>query len=167
MGKGVKAGCHPAETVGVPGGPRHPSDEGFTLIELGVSLLIVGVLVALAIPTYRGFVAATRDKEIQADLLASVKVQALLYLEQEAFSSDEAVLQAAEPTLQYSVAGALGAVTVVTRDPATAGVCLFGLSWSGRWFAVHYSAFGVLHFAEIAPEPCTAGLVAGWSGESW
>jgi hypothetical protein len=58
-------------------------------------------------------------------------------------------------------------VTVAIRDPATAGVCLFGQSFSGRWFAVHYSAFGVLHYAEAAPEPCTAGLVAGWSYESW
>lgn len=165
--KAVKARGHPAETVGVQGSGHRPSDGGFTLIELGVALLIVGILVSLAIPTYLGFSAQTRDKQMQADLLASIKVQALLYLEQGAFSADEAVLLPLEPTLQYSAAGASGAVTVLTRDPATAGVCLFGLSLSGRWFAVHYSGYGAVHFAEAAPEPCTAGLVAGWSLESW
>jgi prepilin-type N-terminal cleavage/methylation domain-containing protein len=151
----------------VRGPGRDRSDGGFTLIELGVSLLIVGILVALAFPTYMGFVAKTRDKQMQADLMAAFHVQALLQLEQGAFTDEEAVLLDLEPTLRYSAAGASGAVTVITRDPATAGVCLFGWSLSGRWFALHYSAYGAVHFAEAAPEPCTAGLVAGWSRESW
>jgi len=166
-GKGVKEAVRATETGGVRGAYRDGCDDGFTLIELGVSLLIVGILVALAVPTYRGFVATTRDKEMQADLVAAFHVQGLVFLEREAFTSDEAVLHAAEPSLQYSAAGAPGAVTVVTRDPATGGVCLFGQSFSGRWFAVHYSAFGVLHYAETAPAACTAGLVAGWSREPW
>ena len=167
LGKGIKQAAGETESGGVRGACRRRSEDGFTLIELGVALLIVGILVALAFPTYRGFVAITRDKEMQADLVAAFHVQGLVFLEQGAFTGDEAVLRAAEPSLQYSAAGAPGAVTVVTRDPATAGVCLFGQSLSGRWFAVHYSAFGVLHYAETAPEPCTAGLVAGWSSQPW
>ncbi len=167
LGKDIKEAGQAAESGGVRGAHRSRSDDGFTLIEMGVCLLVVGILVALAFPTYRGFVATTRDKEMQADLVTAFHVQGLVFLEQGAFTSDEAVLRAAEPSLQYSAAGAPGAVTVVTRDPVTAGVCLFGQSLSGRWFAAHYSAFGVLHYAETAPEPCTAGLVAGWSSESW
>jgi type IV pilus assembly protein PilE len=167
VGKDIKEAGQETESGGVRGARRNGSDDGFTLIELGVTLLIVGILVALAFPTYRGFVTTTRDKEMQADLVAAFHVQGLVFLEEGVFTSDEAVLLGAEPSLQYSAAGAPGAVTVVTRDPATAGVCLFGQSVSGRWFAVHYSAFGVLHYAEAAPGPCTAGLVAGWSRESW
>jgi type IV pilus assembly protein PilA len=146
---------------------RPRADGGFTLVELGVTLLIVGILVAIAIPVYQGIVNQTRDKQMQSDLRAAFQVQALVLLREGAFSSDEATLHAAEPTLVYSALGAPGAVTPVTKDPATTGVCLYGLSISGRWFSVYYAADAATLFGEAAPQACTAGLVAGWSHEPW
>lgn len=132
-----------------------------------MTLLIVVILAAIALPMYQGMVDRTRDEQMQIDLRAASQGQALVFLRDGAFSSDQATLHAAEPTLVYSAVGAPGAVTAVATDPPTTGACLFGLSLSGRKFSVYYSAEAATLFGEAAPQPCTVGLVAGWSDEPW
>jgi type IV pilus assembly protein PilA len=53
-----------------PKGER--SDHGFTLIELMVVLLIMGILMAIAIPTFLGVTGSARDKGAQSDLTNAV-----------------------------------------------------------------------------------------------
>lgn len=55
--------------------------EGFTLIELLVVLLIMGILLAIAIPTFLGVTKGANDKAAQSDLTSAL-TQAQIYYEQ-------------------------------------------------------------------------------------
>jgi type IV pilus assembly protein PilA len=47
---------------------RHEDEDGFTLIELLVVVVILGILIAIAIPTYLSYRKSANDKAAQSDL---------------------------------------------------------------------------------------------------
>jgi type IV pilus assembly protein PilA len=53
---------------------RRRGDEGFTVLELAVSMIVLGILAAVAIPTYLGHTRAAADKQAQSDLRNAVSV---------------------------------------------------------------------------------------------
>lgn len=61
---------------------------GFTLIELMAAVVIVGVLVALAIPRFRVFVARSRQSEAAVNLGLIAKLQQSYYLRYGEYNDD-------------------------------------------------------------------------------
>ena len=51
---------------------RLSREEGFTLIELLVVIVVIGILLAIAVPSYLGFRGRAQDSKAQANIRAAV-----------------------------------------------------------------------------------------------
>jgi type IV pilus assembly protein PilA len=58
---------------------KHRTDEGFTLIELLVVVVIIGVLVAIAVPVYLNYRQGAADKSAQSDVRGTISAVEQFY----------------------------------------------------------------------------------------
>jgi type IV pilus assembly protein PilA len=114
-------------------------EEGFTLIELMVVLLIMGILMAIAIPTFLSVTGSAGDKAAQSDLTNAVTNATSYYINGQTFSSykpsstaisyvavpsaSSASVPSATNVVGYTIGGTQNSVEF--ESYSTAGVCWY------------------------------------------
>jgi type IV pilus assembly protein PilE len=66
---------------------RRTQQSGFSLIELMIVIVILGVLMAIAIPNYNGYLERTRRTDARGALLEVASAQERIYFERNQYTS--------------------------------------------------------------------------------
>ena len=153
---------------------RLNTEEGFTLIELMVVVLIIAVLVAIAIPSFLGFRNRAQDRSAQVDLRNTLLGEKAVWTDVGAFTETEADLKAYEPTLVINTSAATDAGVFVDKWVASNDnvVCLLQASVSGNHFAIFEdsSATGGTFYGASASAitcPSSAGAPTSSATVAW
>jgi type IV pilus assembly protein PilA len=133
------------------------ADEGFTLIELLVVVVIIGVLVAIAVPVYLNYRQGAADKSAQSDVRGAISAVEQYYTNN-GNSYPTAQVSATNSgstpalTLTKQTGGTDGTVTLsdktqlsyvpVGTPPTTYLICANNTGGSGKWYVYDSSTGG-------------------------
>lgn len=140
-------------------------EDGFTLIELMVVVLIIAILLAIAIPTFLGAQDRARDRGAQSDLRNTVTAAKTIATDDAGLFTNvsNTTLATSEPNITYVAApgttDAVGTAILTPASPAAHTFVASKASASGTAFAMGTSSTG----AVIKCKAATVAAVDTWA----
>jgi type IV pilus assembly protein PilA len=115
------------------------SEDGFTLIELMVVLLILAILLAIAIPTFLGVTKSANDRAAQSNLnTAMLNAKAAYQSNSQTYTGvTVATLSSAEPSLSFLAAASTGQGVISVNATDGHAIVLAAFSKSNNcWYQI-------------------------------
>lgn len=138
---------------------RKKSDRGFTLIELLVVIIIIGILSAIALPSFLNQANKAKQSEAKQYVGTLNRVQQSYYLEKSAFASDMTDLATPVPTSTANYDYTFSAVAPTSTDVVNYGTSKAGAlkSYNGMVTISVVTAFSDATTAAVLCEAKTPG----------
>lgn len=136
---------------------RLAREEGFTLIELLVVLLIIGILLAIAIPSYLGFQKKAQQTAAMSNVREAVPDAEAYYSDNSSYTSMTAsgLRTAYDSGMVLSVSGSPG---IVSAKPSATNSQIFCISAvdGGHWAHIAGPAGTVQNDTAAVSDPCAS-----------
>jgi type IV pilus assembly protein PilA len=143
-------------------GLRREDEDGFTLIELMVVVMIIAILIAIAVPTFLSARQKAQNRQAESNLRNAYSNARTLYTDSQDWGTvTVAGLAAAEPSLTFQAAASTKAREVSVTSTTAAGIILANKSNSGNCYYLRETAAGGAQYGSTTSGACDSSSVGG------
>ena len=134
---------------------RIARDEGFTLIELLVVLIIIGILLSIAIPSYLGFQKKAQQTAAMSNVRSAIPDAEAYYSDNSSYSGMTAsgLRTTYDSGMVLSVSGSAGIVSAIPSHLNSQQFCISSVV-GGRWAHVAGPGGQVSNDTANTSDPC-------------
>ena len=150
---------------------RASGDRGFTLIEVMVVVLVIGILLAVGVPTYLGARERAQDQAARSTLRAGQTTAAVVYVDNGTYrDANVRNLRAAEPGFIWRGSNSASR----DQDEISVAATRDGTEWgaatrsdSGECFFIRLRSDGSTLYGNSSSRPCTGSSALGVTDREW